>query len=384
MSKNQSADIAIVGGGIVGLAHAYMALLRGYKVVLFEREQIAVGASVRNFGLIWPIGQEPGEGLDRALRSREHWMTMAKEADFWINTNGSLHVAYYDDEWEVLQEFLELYNHVDGYRCELLTTESAREKSSVVREENLRGGLLSATECTVNPREAIHKIPQYLVERYGLITRFGEVVKGIALPKVETSRATWNVDRVFVCSGADFETLYPEVYDQQNVTKCKLQMMKAVVPGQISIGPTLCGGLTLRHYSAFNKCTSLSKLTERYDNTTPKFKEHGIHVLLAQNGFGELIIGDSHHYSRTVEPFDREDMNQLILNYLNSFAHLDDLQITERWHGVYPKLSGELNLLVEPAPGVTIVNCLGGAGMTLSFGLAEEVLNGQLSMAKSH
>ena len=40
-------DIIIVGGGIVGLAHAYMALRKGLKVVLFDREQFAVGASVR-------------------------------------------------------------------------------------------------------------------------------------------------------------------------------------------------------------------------------------------------------------------------------------------------------------------------------------------------
>src|SRR3954471_3008468 len=105
---DRSADIAIVGAGIVGLAHAYMALKKGYKVVLFEREQFAIGASVRNFGLIWPIGQEPGAGLDRALKTRNHWIEVAKEAGLWINTNGSLHVVYHDDEWDVLNEFQSL------------------------------------------------------------------------------------------------------------------------------------------------------------------------------------------------------------------------------------------------------------------------------------
>jgi D-hydroxyproline dehydrogenase subunit beta len=33
----------------------------------------------------------------------------------------------------------------------------------------------------------------------------------------------WTCDRVFVCSGADFETLYPSVYAAANITKasCK-------------------------------------------------------------------------------------------------------------------------------------------------------------------
>src|SRR5688572_28160179 len=93
--EDRSADIAIVGAGIAGLAHAYMALRKGYRVVLFERDQFAVGASVRNFGLVWPIGQEPGVGLDRALRAREHWLDVARQAGFWIHQNGSLHLAYH-------------------------------------------------------------------------------------------------------------------------------------------------------------------------------------------------------------------------------------------------------------------------------------------------
>jgi FAD dependent oxidoreductase TIGR03364 len=376
MNQHQSADIAVVGGGIVGLAHAYLALQRGLRVVLFEREQFAIGASVRNFGLLWPIGQEPGEGLALALRSQEHWFNIARQAGLWINRNGSFHLAYHDDEWNVLQEFVDLYNHVDGYDFELVSATTAKKGSSIVNTNNLKGALWSTTECTVNPREAIRKIPKWLEEKYGLILRFGETVRSISLPNVETTRETWSVERAYVCSGADFETLYPEIYSQHAVTKCKLQMMKAVVPTGMTIGPTLCAGLTLRHYAAFSKCPSLRRLDQRYDTDDSSLKANGIHVLLAQNNTGELIIGDSHQYGLTHEPFDEENINQIILKYLRLFTMLDDMQIVERWHGVYPRLNGALNLLAEPEPGVTIVNCLGGAGMTLSFGLAEEILEG--------
>jgi D-hydroxyproline dehydrogenase subunit beta len=375
MSVKNSADIAIVGAGIVGLAHAYMALRKGYSVVLFEREQFAVGASVRNFGLIWPIGQEPGVGLDRAMRSRAHWLEVAREAGFWINPNGSLHVAYHDDEWEVLNEFDTIYSEV-GYSTKLLSARETEAKSKFVKHEALKGGLWSDTECTVNPREAIRRIPLWLEEKYGLTLRFGHTVTDIDLPKVVTARESWHVNKVIVCSGADFETLYPEVFDAQPITKCKLQMMKAVASAtSIDLGPSLCAGLTLRHYAAFSKCASLKKLDERYDQLDIRFKNDGVHVLLAQNGQGELIIGDSHHYNKTIEPFDREEVNELILDYLSSFTELGELQITERWHGVYPKVKNNISLITEPEPNVTIVNGLGGAGMTLSFGLAEEIVD---------
>lgn len=370
---DRSADIAIVGAGIAGLAHAYMALRKGYRVVLFERELFAVGASVRNFGLIWSIGQQPGVGLERALRSRKHWEEVAKQAGFWLNNNGSLHVAYHEDEWSVLQEFMELYKN-SAYQCALLSPSQIKEKSTVAKQEGLIGGLWSQTEGTVDAREAIRRIPLWLQEKYGLILKFGHVVTEISVPHIKTARENWRADKVFVCSGADFESLYPEVFDQYPVSKCKLQMLKAIPEKPVHLGPTLCAGLTLRHYAAFGKCLSLKKMNERYDAASEDYKDHGIHVLLAQNENGELIIGDSHHYSRTVEPFDYEYINDVILKYLNTFADLAGLRITERWHGVYPKVTGDINLIAKPEPGVTIVTGLGGAGMTLSFGIAEELM----------
>ncbi|MBL7858592.1 MAG: TIGR03364 family FAD-dependent oxidoreductase [Cyclobacteriaceae bacterium] len=367
---DRTADIAIVGGGIVGLAHAYMALKKGYRVVLFERDQFAVGASVRNFGLLWPIGQEPGINLDRAMRSRQHWIDVAAQAGFWSHLNGSMHVVYHDDERDVLEEFMSLYK--ESFQCQLLTADEVIGKSPVVKRQRLKGGLWSATEGTVYSREAIRRIPMWLVEKYGLILKFGHVVTSIDLPVVKTARESWKVEKVFVCNGADFETLYPEVFDLHPVKKCKLQMLKAVPEKPFRLGPSLCAGLTLRHYAAFAKCASLQKVDARYDAASATFKKHGVHVLLAQNQLGELIIGDSHHYSKTVEPFDLEEVNDIILDYLNSFVDVGKLTITERWHGVYPKVEGTTNLVVEPEPGVTIVNGLGGAGMTLSFGLAEE------------
>jgi glycine/D-amino acid oxidase-like deaminating enzyme len=152
-------------------------------------------------------------------------------------------------------------------------------------------------------------------------------------------------------------------------------MMKAVsAEKEFNIGPSLCAGLTLRHYQAFAACSSLKKMSERYDQEQPEFKDHGIHVLLSQNNHGELIIGDSHHYGLTHEPFDSERINQIILDYLGSFINVNNLKITERWQGIYPKLTGRINLIVEPEPNVTIVNGLGGAGMTLSFGVGEKVI----------
>lgn len=88
-----------------------------------------------------------------------------------------------------------------------------------------------------------------------------------------------------------------------------------------------------------------------------------------------LRFGDSHEYGLNPEPFDRVELNQYILDYFKHFAQPPSLQIAQTWHGLYAKIPYQTELVVYPEPGVTIVNAPGGAGMTLSFGLAEKVVN---------
>ena len=53
-------DVAVVGAGGAGLAHAYVAGRRGLRVVVVDGHDRCRGASVRDFGMIRPIGQPDG------------------------------------------------------------------------------------------------------------------------------------------------------------------------------------------------------------------------------------------------------------------------------------------------------------------------------------
>jgi glycine/D-amino acid oxidase-like deaminating enzyme len=115
----ETADVAIVGAGILGLAHAYLAAREGKSVVVFERSPQASGASVRNFGMIWPIGQPHGDMHQMALRSRALWVELLNAAKLPYRPDGSLHVVYRRDEADVVKEFVERAPAL-GYDCDWL------------------------------------------------------------------------------------------------------------------------------------------------------------------------------------------------------------------------------------------------------------------------
>jgi FAD dependent oxidoreductase TIGR03364 len=366
----------VIGAGIVGLATARALAVNGVKVKIIERSDKAVGASIRNFGMIWPIGQPDGALYERSMLSKKIWKQLCSDAGIWFEETGSLHLAYNDDEWRVLAELQHIYKD-RGYI--LKTAAETINTSKAVVTANIKGSLYSKDEMIVDPREAIAKIPCWLQEKYGVEIIWGKAVSCVQYPVVFAGNESFEADEIFICSGADFETLYPEIYSDQQLTKCKLQMMRmAVQPGKWRIGPALCGGLSLIHYNSFKAAPSLKELKNRYEAEYPDYIRWGIHVMVSQNQSGELTIGDSHEYGNTHEPFDKLAINQLILNYLNKMASFMDQTIIETWNGIYPKLTnGETELVLNPEDGVTIINGLGGAGMTLSFGLAEQIIAGQ-------
>lgn len=367
-------NIGIVGAGIVGLAHAWSAVKRGHSVTLFERAPKAQGASIRNFGMIWPIGQSAGTNYQTALHSRQLWLEASSQAKFWCEERGSLHLAYENDEHEILQEFVDRKNET-GFECELWNADQTQVKCPAIHRDRLKSAMWSPTELVVDPREVIATLPDWLAEQFNVQLQFNTTIQSIHETTAhDTTGRQWPFDAMVICSGADFETLFPETLQSAGLRKCKLQMMRTVPqPDGWQIGSHLAGGLTLRHYSSFEICSTLPRLKERIAQQNPKLDQWGIHVMASQNRLGEVILGDSHEYDDAIEPFDRLEIDDLMLAELHKLIELPDWTLSARWHGIYAKHPSDVQFVAEPQSGVRIVSATGGAGMTMSFALAEQL-----------
>jgi FAD dependent oxidoreductase TIGR03364 len=387
LSRVTQEHVAVIGAGIVGLAHAWSAAERGHAVTVFERSPRASGASIRNFGMVWPIGQPHGELFHTALLSRQRWLQVASSAGISVRQSGSIHLAHHDDEWDLLQEFAALAKDLE-VPCQLVNPDQIHKLTPGANPSGLRGGLHSPSELCVNPREATRSLPAWLSEQFGVQFHFlspvtaVEPIPGSAAGTADSLLLTTSdgtrhrFHRVILCCGAELHSLFPTELAASELVPCKLQMLSIRPPDPTwLLGPHLASGLTLRHYRLFEVCPSLAKVRARIATDSPELDRFGIHVMASQNNHGEIILGDSHEYGDDIEPFDKAEIDELILRELRKVFQLPSWTIAERWHGVYAKHPRLPVFQSSPLPGLQIFTGTGGAGMTMSFGLAEHFWN---------
>jgi glycine oxidase len=164
-SRNaQAADVAIVGGGIIGLVTALRARQRGLSVVLIERAGIGQAASPVAAGMLAPVTEvefgEAGRGLlELALRSAELWPGFAAELceltgiDVGFRRTGTLMVARDSDEARELERQL-AFREALGVRALRLRPSEARARENALAP-TVRLALEAPDDHSVDPRRAL-------------------------------------------------------------------------------------------------------------------------------------------------------------------------------------------------------------------------------------
>lgn len=362
-------DLAVVGAGIIGLATALAAGKRGLRVVVIDRDAQANGASIRNFGLVVVSGQSPGISRWRAERSREIWLRLAEDAGIEVLHRGKLAVAQRPEAMAVLEAFAATE---DGATCRLMTAgELARELPSL-RAAAVLGGLHSPHELRVESREAVPRLAAFLAERYGVEFRRGVAVTGVAPPVVATSHGPVNAARIVICPGDDLATLFSERITTHGVERCKLHMLRLADPGH-RLGAALVSDLSLLRYGGYAAMPEASALRSRLQIDRAEALANGVHLIVVQSADGSLVVGDSHHYGATPDPFAASAVDRLILD---EFATLfgETPPILARWTGTYSSAAKEA-FIDAPHEDVRLVMITSGTGASTGFAIGEETVS---------
>ena len=369
MPHHSTADLVVVGAGVVGLAHAVEARARGLSVVVVERDVRAVGASVRNFGHIGTTLQG-GEAAAYAAATRERWLDLAPKAGFEVLEAGTVVVARSEAELAVLEEFAAAYPGL----ARLLGPGQVRDLFPLATAE-VTGGAHLPQDLRIDPREAIPALAAWLEStgvRFAWNTHVASVEEGV----VHTSRGDFHGARTVCACGHNLDRLFPGIAEDYGLQRCLLHMFEVAAPGNVRIGPAILTGTGMLRYPALAAMPSVPAVRAEIEKHHPELLERVVNLMLTQRPDGSVILGDTHHYDRTHQPFDDECVAELLLREGSRLLGVK-LTVRRRWRGLYAESPMTDFLIAQPHPGTRVVSVTTGIGMTTALGVAPAVL-GQL------
>ncbi|MDE8651016.1 TIGR03364 family FAD-dependent oxidoreductase [Novosphingobium album (ex Liu et al. 2023)] len=361
-------DVIVVGAGIVGLAHALAAARRGKRVLVIDRDARANGASIRNFGFVTVTGQERGRVWDLARRSAAIWRAIAGPAGIRIEQEGLLLVARRPEAAAVLDAFLATGM---GEGCTRLTGTEAQALCPAI--PSAAAALLSPHDLRVESRTAIPLLAQWLERAHGVTFRRGTAALRAETGVVHCSDGSYRAESIILCPGDDWATLCPEIHAQAGIVRCKLQMMRLAAPGWSLPAPVM-SDLSLIRYLGYAALPEAAALRARLEREARQALDYGIHLIVVQSADGSLVVGDSHDYAPTPDPFSADAVDGEILRQYEAVLGPAP-PVVERWTGTFASASGH-SIVRAASEGVTLVVVTSGTGASTAFALAEDVVGG--------
>jgi len=314
-----SADVVIVGGGIVGVSTAYFLARKGVSVALFEKGRIAGEQSGRNWGWVRQQGRSPIE-LPLMMQSLGVWQGLSAELgeDVGFRQSGSLYLAESPTELEALAEWLPVAR-AHGLDTRMLSTSALDE---VLRPDGVKwaGAMYTASDGRAEPNRASAAIARGAA-RAGARIFTSCAVRGIerAAGRVGAAVTEHGVvaTRAVVCAGGAWTRLF---CGSLGVTVPQLTVLGSVArtapadqvlageawSPRVAIRRRADGGYTVAHGGSF--LHSITPATFRFAGKfLPALRQgHGSTRLTIGGEFFRALVTPARWRLDVPSPFERE------------------------------------------------------------------------------
>ena len=212
MFDKHSAEVVIIGGGVIGLTIARSLALRGVRdVCLIERAGLGTEASFAAAGMLLPQVEAATKGdfFTLACRSRDSYAAFAAALhdetgiDVELDTTGTLYLALNDHDQEEIERGY-YFQSRDGLAVELLSAKAARELEPSISEATL-GALLFPKDIQVENRRLLSALANS-ISKLGVTTITETNVDALIIERnrltgVQTSRGAISCSTVVVAAG---------------------------------------------------------------------------------------------------------------------------------------------------------------------------------------
>ena len=362
MSKQTEthAEIAVIGGGIIGAAIAYYAARAGLDVVVLEKGELASGTSSRCDGNILAIDKDPGFDSQMSLKSQMLVDELSRELEqpFEYRAPGSILVCESDVEMAAAEEWVRRQKEA-GLPFRMLNRSDIRQESPYFADD-LLGGLECATDSTVNPYMFTFALFNG-AKKYGARILHRTEVKALRRDQasgafhITTTQGQWTAKQVVNAAG-----VWAPVIGQMVGVTIPILPRKGhliVASRQMPVG--------LRKVMEFGYLISKFGGQRQVDEETERY---GVALVFEPTESQNFLIGSSRQFVGFDTRVDMDVVRCMARRALRFYPKIADFGIIRTYCGLRPWTEDHLPIIshVEEVPGYFIAAGHEGDGISLA------------------
>ena len=357
MMSNETYEVAIIGGGIVGCAIAYYVSKAGMKAIVIEKNDIASGTSSRCDGNITIVDKDPGFDSLMSLKSQELTVDLKEELEipFEYRESGSILVCDNDDEMQAATDWVKTQSEA-GLKFNVLTPKDIRAESPFFADD-IPGGLECETDSLINPYLFCYSLIDK-ARQYGLDVKTQAEVKNIKKADdftIETTNGTVKAQKVVNAAGV-WAPFIGEMLD--------INIPITPRKGHILVGSRQ-EPVMLRNVMEFGYLMNKFGRERIADERTAK---HGVALVLEPTESQNFLMGSSRQFVGYDESIDIEVVQTIARRGLRFFPKMNDFKMIRSYTGFRPFTEDHLPIVspVEEVPGFYVAAGHEGDGISLA------------------
>ncbi len=359
MIEKRTADVIIIGGGIMGCATAYRLAKRGVDVLVLEKKEIGNGGSCRNAGGVRQSARDPKELPLAMYAVKNIWPTLGEELGVNVeyHQGGNLRLGLTESDIKILENHTAKSTKL-GLDVKMISGDEAREICPYMSKDVIAASWC-ATDGHANPltttlgfyRKALELGVTFIT---GVHVNEIVKVKGRAR-KVITDDGVYEADNILLCAGYESRRIANTVgIDAPVERQFNEVLVTEAQPKMFDVMIGVAGGEFYGHQS-----------------------EHGSFVLGGNSGLQAFTSNNDNFVTNSLTA---PSISRGIIKY---FPVLKNCKVVRTWSGWYDQCIDVLPIIdnVKEVPGLTLGFGFSGHGFgispAVSIALSELILDGE-------
>jgi glycine/D-amino acid oxidase-like deaminating enzyme len=400
----ESADVVVIGGGVIGVSSAYQLARKGLSVALVEKGHVGCEQSSRNWGWCRQQGRARAE-IPLARESLRLWEEMQADAgeDAGFRRTGVLFLTKNSAELAAWEKWAEIAREMQVHST-VLTPAEVQERLPH-NTDTWVGGLVTPSDGRAEPSMAVPVLAK-AARKHGVTIHQDCAARGLEtsagrVSGVVTEKGTIRASSVLLAGGA-WSSLFCRRHGIDlpiglvNATACRTTPAPEITDGALGtdffcVRRRLDGGLTLALRG--RGTVELTPDLIRYARTflpTYRQRRKGLKISFGKPFLDQLLRGTSWRLDQP-SPFEAErvrdpapDMTlveEALAALIKANPNLEGIGIAEAWGGTIDTTPDTIPVIsaVDSLPGFFLATGFSGHGFGIGPGagrLAADIVTG--------